>query len=31
MSKLKGDPGYRDGWCIHYRSPGGGAHPKVET
>ena len=22
MSKLKGDPGYRDGWCIHYRSPG---------
>lgn len=21
MSKLKGDPGYRDGWCIHYRAP----------
>lgn len=20
MSKLKDDPGYRDGWCIHYRS-----------
>lgn len=19
MSKLSGDPGYRDGWCIHYR------------
>lgn len=21
MSKLKGDPGYRDGWCIHYLGP----------
>lgn len=19
MSRLKGDPGYRGGWCIHYR------------
>lgn len=23
MSKLKGDPGYRAGWCIHYRAPSG--------
>jgi hypothetical protein len=23
MSKLTGDPGYRAGWCIHYRAPGG--------
>ena len=21
MSKIKGDPGYRDGWCIHYQAP----------
>lgn len=21
MSKLPGDPGYRAGWCIHYRAP----------
>ena len=21
MSKLKGDPGYRPGWCIHYLPP----------
>lgn len=20
MSKLKGDPGYRGGWCVHYRA-----------
>lgn len=19
MSQIKGDPGYRDGWCIHFR------------
>lgn len=23
MSKLKGDPGYRAGWCIHYQAPRG--------
>lgn len=27
MSKLKGDPGYRGGWCIHYRAP----RDKIET
>lgn len=21
MSKRKGDPGYADGWCIHYKGP----------
>ena len=21
MSKRKGDPGYKSGWCIHYRAP----------
>ena len=32
MSKLKGDPGYRDGWCIHYRSPfQGPGKAEVET
>lgn len=24
MSRLKNDPGYRAGWCIHYRSPSQG-------
>ncbi len=28
MSTLKGDPGYRDGWCIHYRMRPG---PKGDT
>lgn len=23
MSKIKNSPGYRDGWCIHYRAPKG--------
>jgi len=32
MSKRKGDPGYRAGWCIHYRSPSGGwGKPPCET
>lgn len=31
MSKLKGDPGYRDGWCIHYRSPSGPGGRKNTT
>lgn len=32
MSKIKSDPGYRDGWCIHYRSPSHGlGKPDLET
>lgn len=31
MSKLKGDPGYRGGWCIHYRSIRGESGEHVAT
>lgn len=31
MSKLEGDPGYRDGWCIHYRASGPGGRPMPAT
>lgn len=32
MSKLKGDPGYRGGWCIYYRSQSQGlGKPDLET
>lgn len=32
MSKIKGDLGYRDGWCIHYRSQSQGlGRPDLET
>ncbi len=27
MSKLSGDPGYRAGWCIHYKAPPRGLRP----
>jgi hypothetical protein len=36
VSKLQGDPGYRAGWCIHYRpptgfGPGGKGHDDCEA
>lgn len=31
MSKLKGDPGYRGGWCIHYSYPRPGPGPVCEA
>lgn len=31
MSKLHGDPGYRDGWCIHYRGITGSRGEEVTS
>lgn len=31
MSKLEGDPGYRGGWCIHYRGISDGKGGTVTT